>query len=355
MYMRWAWVNDVCKYRTKEDRRVRRIAYFDNVKFLLITLIVIGHTIDISVVPDHSMARAAFAFIYSFHVPLFIFISGLFINRNKLTGEYATEKIIWFALLGFAAKLIPEIVPVACDGRDFRFSLLSDPGLAWFMFVTAEYYLSAFVLKNINPKIVLAASVVIGLFVGYDNTIGDFLYLSRFVVYFPFFWLGFMLNPQDLDEFTRRPNVKAIGAVIVVAFAILCVLRTDSVYRYRGLFTGRNSFEAVGAIEHCTWINRMIAYVITTCMGAGILAIVPHGHLPVISSAGKRTLQIYILQDTALSICIRLGVFAAILSLPGPGWLLVFPLGVAITLALSWSVLEKPFNMLARSLSRKKT
>lgn len=334
---------------------MKRIAYFDNVKFVLMALIVIGHTIDVSVVPYHSMARAAFAFIYSFHVPLFIFVSGLFVSQNKLTGDYAIKKVVWFVLLGFAAKIIPEVVPVACDGRDFRFSLLSDPGLAWFMFVTAEYYASAFILKNVNPKIVLVASVVIGLFVGYDNTIGDFLYLSRFVVYFPFFWAGFMLRPQDVEELARRPIVKAIGAVVVVAFAALCVLRTDSVYRYRGLFTGRNSFEAVGAIEHCTWVNRMIAYVITTGVGAGILAIMPHGHLPVVSSAGKRTLQIYLLQDTALSICIRLGVFAAILLLPQPGWLLVFPLGIAITLALSWSVLEKPLDLLARSLSRKST
>ena len=333
---------------------MRRIAYFDNVKFLLITLIVIGHTIDISVVPDHAMAKAAFAFIYSFHVPLFIFVSGLFVDRKKLTGDYVAKKVVWFALLGFAAKLIPEIVPVACDGRDFRFSLLSDPGLAWFMFVTAEYYLFAFVLKNINPKVILVASVVIGLFVGYDNTIGDFLYLSRFVVYFPFFWIGFMLNPQDVEEFTRRPVVKAIGAVIVVAFAMLCVLRTNSVYRYRGLFTGRNSFEAVGAIEHCTWVNRAIAYAITTGMGMGVLAIVPHIHLPVISAAGKRTLQIYLLQDSALSICIRLGVFTAILALPQPGWLLVFPLGIVIAFALSWSVLGKPLDLLARSLARKK-
>jgi len=50
-----------------------RIALWDNLKFLLVTCMVIGHFADqftdVSIIYD-----SIFLFIYSFHIPLFIFI-----------------------------------------------------------------------------------------------------------------------------------------------------------------------------------------------------------------------------------------------------------------------------------------
>lgn len=54
-----------------------RDSYWDSLKFYLILLVVLGHTLEI-VVTDGSFSRALYNSIYLFHMPLFIFVSGRF-------------------------------------------------------------------------------------------------------------------------------------------------------------------------------------------------------------------------------------------------------------------------------------
>lgn len=56
-----------------------RIAYWDNVRFFLIILVVIGHGIHVY---DSKIFSALFLFIYSFHMPLFVLIAGMF-HKNE--------------------------------------------------------------------------------------------------------------------------------------------------------------------------------------------------------------------------------------------------------------------------------
>ena len=60
-----------------------RIALWDNLKFILITFVVAGHFAD-EIMDYSSIYSSIFLFIYAFHMPLFIFISGYFhSDRNK--------------------------------------------------------------------------------------------------------------------------------------------------------------------------------------------------------------------------------------------------------------------------------
>lgn len=54
---------------------------FDIIKGILIYLVVLGHSIQIEF-NDSSWNKSLFAFLYSFHMPLFIFISGYFLKSS---------------------------------------------------------------------------------------------------------------------------------------------------------------------------------------------------------------------------------------------------------------------------------
>ena len=73
-----------------------RVFLFDNIKFFLISTVVVGHIIDFATA-ESDVYKSIFLFIYSFHMPLFIFLSGLF-NKNRDTKK----KVISFIFLGFA-------------------------------------------------------------------------------------------------------------------------------------------------------------------------------------------------------------------------------------------------------------
>ena len=62
----------------------KRDPFFDNVKILLMLLVVFGHIVPPG---QGKICLASFEWVYSFHMPLFVFISGYFTNvenRDKV-------------------------------------------------------------------------------------------------------------------------------------------------------------------------------------------------------------------------------------------------------------------------------
>ncbi|MCI7551718.1 MAG: acyltransferase family protein [Actinomycetaceae bacterium] len=82
-----------------------RVAKYDNAKFVLITLVVIGHFIESFIfgfAPGERFAAGAFTFIYSFHMPLFILISGMFLREMNARSSFPIYRVMTLVILGFA-------------------------------------------------------------------------------------------------------------------------------------------------------------------------------------------------------------------------------------------------------------
>lgn len=71
-----------------------RDKYWDSLKFFLIFLVVYGHCIE-AYSPEGSINRAIYNLIYTFHMPLFIFVSGRFSQiRDKEKYKKGILKIL---------------------------------------------------------------------------------------------------------------------------------------------------------------------------------------------------------------------------------------------------------------------
>lgn len=79
----------------------KRIALFDNIKGVLIILVVAGHFMH-PVHNDNLALSAAFDVIYLFHMPLFVFVSGLFAKGAYREGHLNVNRMISFLVLGLA-------------------------------------------------------------------------------------------------------------------------------------------------------------------------------------------------------------------------------------------------------------
>lgn len=60
---------------------MKRDVFWDSLKFVLIFFVVYGHMIE-TYAPNDSFNRAMYNFIYTFHMPFFMYISGLFSQIN---------------------------------------------------------------------------------------------------------------------------------------------------------------------------------------------------------------------------------------------------------------------------------
>lgn len=322
-------------------QKENRIFYYDNLRFFLIALVVIGHFVDeTSPLPD--TFKSIFLWIYSFHMPLFLFLNGMFHKNEKIM-----PKVTRFVMIGFVLKIVTFLERLAI-GKSVTLSYFRMNEIPWYMFVLAGFTVLTYLLRKMDKRGILIFAIILGLFSGYDSSLGDMFAASRFIVYYPFFVLGNMITPDKPLKIFEKKWVRIIGVLVLVAWAAICVFKLDSVYILRSLFTGRNSF----GDKFGTWafLYRGLSYVITVIIGLAVMSIIPKAKLPVVTRLGGRTLQIYFWHYIVLYILLYLQI-GQTLCTDAIGKLIWLLLAVVCTLVLGLKPFEFPTNQIV-NLSR---
>jgi len=263
-----------------------RIVLWDNLKFFLVTCVVIGHFAD-QFTGLSNVYDSIFLFIYSFHIPLFIFIAGLMFKNKNITA-----KAIFYISIGFAYKIVSAIVERLLGTVKVEFFLLWDGGLSWFMFALAAYIVILKIIEKQNKEYILMFSIVLACFVGYDPGIGDFLYLSRIIIFFPFFLSGVLLQNFDIVGLkAKESKYKFLAGLIIVIWLGLCVFELDIFYRLRYLFTGRNPF--FPQIMSYAPLARLASYTISFGMCFALIMLMPNRRMFVITDMGENSINVY--------------------------------------------------------------
>ena len=104
----------------------------DNIKALLIFLVVIGHFVD-ELVGKSDVFKCIYIFVYSFHMPLFIFLSGYLSRKLIMSNEKKKikDKVFIYIILGFLMKFIFGVCLINIKGK-VSFSLLSGASAPWY-------------------------------------------------------------------------------------------------------------------------------------------------------------------------------------------------------------------------------
>ena len=153
-----------------------RVQKWDNVKFFLIFLVVLGHIADI------------------------------YANVSPATG-----------ILYLFIKIIDFFAKWAATGRQPRFDLFSEASVPWYAFCLFAFSIITIIVSGVKPAYVLAVSVILACAAGYDRNIGDFLCLSRIIVYFPFFYAGFITDREKLENLLKSKRIKVLSLLILTA------------------------------------------------------------------------------------------------------------------------------------------
>lgn len=77
------------------SRNTKRIYKWDNLKCFLIVMVVIGHFVN-QYAPISNTMKSLSLFIYSFHMPLFIFLSGLLQKKWGARHPFRWDKPIYY-------------------------------------------------------------------------------------------------------------------------------------------------------------------------------------------------------------------------------------------------------------------
>ncbi len=327
------------------EKTRERIYKFDNIKLLAILLVVIGHFIE-PYTDKSDFFQSGFIFIYSFHMPLFIFISGLFLKEFKREDKFPILKVAYYLVLGFLLKFLQFGVKTLF-GDKTSLKLLGGQTVEWFLFVMAMYVVTAFLLKRVNKTVVLILSLTLGLAIGFFPVTDEF-YLSRYLVFMPFFFAGYYLTPDKVREFTHKLNVKLTSLAFLIIYFVMCFRQREIIYPFRKLFTGRNPYELV-KIAGCSFYHRLLCYGISAVLVIAVVSCIPNKKVPVLSHMGENTLGVYFWHKIAIFLMTDFGFFKLIEGLGDPMWkLLLLTSAIILTLILSLDFFSYPLKAILK-------
>lgn len=315
-----------------------RIAKWDNLKFLLMMTVVMGHTFDYYT--DESMVLNWLNFfIYIFHMPAFMFVSGLFMKNTVNNKKY--DRMFSYLILGFATKMF-KFIANCIVGRKLKIEYFNEDSIAWYAFAVFVFALVTVYLRRFNRTYVFALSVILGIMVGYDKSVDTYLSLARIFTFYPFFFAGYCLDGEKVIEKTDRIWVKIVSAVFVTATAVLSYINFHKIDWLLKIFKGKYPYNKLPDYDDFGGLFRAGHYIVAFALVFALIALMPKAGT-FISAIGSRTLPIYALHTSVLSLLRGFGMDNFLVGILGANYLYAIPV-VAILILLVTSI--KPFGVM---------
>ena len=205
----------------------------DALKGLAITLVVLGHATawtagligKQSWVPSATAPHFVFILIYSFHMPLFAFVSGyvLYPPREQPLGTQIMRRVrgLLVPYLSWAVVMRVASQAVAPDSSERPGALLLDALLGrgdlslWFLYAlficTSVLTCLAFLTRAPRLRWLLPASALVIMVRIAGVQVPNLFFLSDVLWIYPFVVLGYMMRPLKAAILNHRWRVVAIG------------------------------------------------------------------------------------------------------------------------------------------------
>lgn len=189
-----------------------RDPFFDNAKLLAMVLVVTGHSWQ--PLKDSHAVWSGYLFVYLFHMPMFILISGYF-SRNFAFKPDQTKRLITGVALPYAVfETAYSLYGNLVDGRHNDISLLSPWYLTWFLLTLFVWRLTAPLWRALRWYVAVPLSVGAAL-LGAVEQPGPLLNFDRVLQFLPFFVIGLLLRPEHWDLIrTGRARIAAVPVLL---------------------------------------------------------------------------------------------------------------------------------------------
>jgi len=267
---------------------MNRNPYFDNLKAMLIILVVLGHILS-EMVDENIWLASIYMFIYLFHMPAFVLISGHFsrvVKTKKDLWNLAKKLLIPYAIF----QVIYTMYYTRVFGENIEMSFIDPRWALWFLISMFCWNLLLFVYPRNKKGLLL--SVVVSLIVGYIGNINETLTLARTFFFFPFFLLGYILKDKHFEQLKIKTNVGLSWLLFGLLFVAICYFGD---IHWKEWLYGRIPYKEIndGPTTY-GFLNRMIAYLFMGAATYCFLSIAPKKQLT-ITRIGSITLIVYLL------------------------------------------------------------
>lgn len=245
----------------KREMTIKRNDKLDYFRGIAVLLVLYGHSIQ-NCLGDAAFSNPIFKYIYSFHMPFFILLSGysfgfiwnrpakdILLKRNFLLfipiviwgSEVFLSKIFVMHTLN-VQQFLGEGVKIGELFREFIFTITSEG--VWFLYVVIFCNSICFIaLHFLNAR--YSKEILFMCFIGLLVFCESFSFVSKIAYLFPYFVLGFIINKNTLLHSGRIINCIRILALL---FPLLLLYYNFDSYIY---FSGIGLFNSeLPVIQH---------------------------------------------------------------------------------------------------------
>ncbi len=269
-----------------------RNLYFDNMKFILIFLVVLGHFANLHrLLPIMGGLNNV---IYSFHMPLFIYISGYFSRNVVQPRRTGIDKILFiyvvFEVLNFLFTKFTSL--------GYGSSNLFEPTYQnWYILGIFFWRLLAPCFNFYPRKITIIGVIALSIIIGFYKDFNTFLALYRIIYFMPFFVLGYYSD----NFFSFKQKFQKYTLI----FTPLLILALSAIYILSVYIPNCNSFlsDAYTPIygyniydqnKIHVFLIRMFGLFSSSIISFLVLFIIPE-YKTIFSHLGGRTMNVFLL------------------------------------------------------------
>lgn len=270
-----------------------RDAWLDNVKMLLVTMVVIGHAVVLA--PPDDTSEHLYDFIYAWHIPAFVLVTGYFSRSFTWCRRHLVALVTTIAVPYVVFELAMWWFRTEVGGEEIGDTVLVNPHWpVWYLAAVFLWRLATPVLARHWVAIPLSVLASL-LFPLEGSTVLD---LNRVIGLLPFFVLGLHLTPELLAKVRSRSAILP-GAVLLVALWQVAdhfdeLIPHPAESSATTWFWYSEPYAAFGVSGSEGMVVRLCLIAVTTVAILAVMALVPRGHSRW-SDLGTATLVVYLL------------------------------------------------------------
>ncbi|WP_198169832.1 acyltransferase family protein [Agromyces laixinhei] len=326
---------------------------WDNARWIAITLVVVGHGI-LPLIGEDNVAYSVYLFIYSFHVAVFVTVSGYFAKSGPPNARALRQILTDIVFPFFIFETIWTIIRWVL-GAEFALDFTTASWTLWFLIALAVWRIVLPYLVLLRYPLLISIAISIG--AGYTETIDSTLALTRTLGMLPFFVFGWRLRQLQLTGRWLELGTAATWrwrAGAIVLFGAALVIMPAAIETWRDLKLRRfmlydESYQAIGYDEPWSGVIRLGLMLIAMVLTVAFLVVMPRGaHW--FTPFGTATMYIYLLHTFVLFPFRESGLLAGY----QPFWVLpaMIVFCVAISIVLSLKSVRRVFRPLVQPRAR---
>ncbi len=290
----------------------QRDYWFDNIKGVLMILVVIGHMIA-SFYTSSGFMKYVYDVINTMHMPAFLILSGYMSKRridqndylsviNKNIAPYITSQLFLY----FSAVIIPNGLKAANS------TFFTNSSFSFFVPVFQLWYLMAiiifaFVTMKIKPSrrpvLFMIGAIMLTLICGDLQQVNVFKF-TKVISYYPFYLLGYLL-PKDFMLTIRNKWQVLLGAIPLLAGYAYFMYRQDWVVGIRNVYGLSSNYGKVGELAYGLHpvFGRLFMLFVVPVIAFAFFAVMPRCKC-IFSKLGKNSMSIFVLHG-AITVAFR--------------------------------------------------